>query len=137
MDESVRLAIVAADEAEALHRVEELDGALGLLARQLALRSAVTAAETAFFARLADDFHRFAVDLEVGRRDAAATIDKRELERLPVGQVGQAGPLDSGNVHKHVFAAIIAHDEAKALLGIEEFDDALAFANDLRGHTAT
>src|SRR4030095_10696095 len=57
MDESVRLAIVAADEAEALHGVEELDGALGLLAGQLALRAAIAAAEAAAFrARRADAF---------------------------------------------------------------------------------
>ena len=37
---------------------------------------------------------------------------------------------------EHVLAAVIADDEAETLLGIEEFDDALAFANDLRGHSA-
>jgi hypothetical protein len=40
-------------------------------------------------------------------------------------------------VHEHIFAAIIANDEAEALLRVEEFDDAFAFANDLRGHSAT
>jgi hypothetical protein len=38
---------------------------------------------------------------------------------------------------EHVLTAVIANDEAKTLLRIEEFDDALAFANDLRGHSAT
>ena len=38
---------------------------------------------------------------------------------------------------EHVLAAVIANDEAEALLRIEEFDDALAFADDLRGHPAT
>jgi hypothetical protein len=40
-------------------------------------------------------------------------------------------------VNEHVFATIITDDKAEALLTIEEFDDARAFANDLRGHTAT
>src|SRR5262245_35978203 len=38
VDEGVGLPVVAGDEAEALHRVEELDRAAGLLAGQLALR---------------------------------------------------------------------------------------------------
>src|SRR6185369_2820372 len=37
---------------------------------------------------------------------------------------------------EHVLAAVIADDEAKALLRVEEFDDAFAFADDLRGHSA-
>jgi hypothetical protein len=40
-------------------------------------------------------------------------------------------------VNEHVFAAVIANDEAESLLRIEEFDDALAFANDLWRHSAT
>ena len=96
----------------------------------------VAAAEAAFGPRRADDFHRLAVDLEVGRRNAAATVDERELERLAVGQIGQAGLFDRGNMNEHVLAAVIADDEAEALLRIEEFDDALAFADDLRGHAA-
>jgi hypothetical protein len=38
---------------------------------------------------------------------------------------------------EHVLAAIVADDEAEAFLRIEEFDDALAFADDLRGHSAS
>jgi hypothetical protein len=38
---------------------------------------------------------------------------------------------------EHVLAAVIANDEAETLLRVEEFDDALAFADDLRGHSAT
>jgi len=85
----------------------------------------------------AHDFHRLAFDPEVGRRDASTTIDERELERLAVGQVGQAGLLDRGNVNEHILAAVIANHEAEALLRVEEFDDALAFANDLGRHSAT
>ena len=40
MNEGIWLAVIALDEAEALHRVEELDGALSLFAGQLALRPA-------------------------------------------------------------------------------------------------
>jgi hypothetical protein len=40
-------------------------------------------------------------------------------------------------VHEHVFCAIIADDEAKALLTIEEFYDAGAFAHDLGRHGRT
>ncbi|MCC4252122.1 hypothetical protein LL251_06760 [Sphingobium naphthae] len=32
---------------------------------------------------------------------------------------------------------MVAHDEAESLLPVEEFDDALAFADDLGGHAAT
>jgi hypothetical protein len=39
-------------------------------------------------------------------------------------------------VDENVLAAVIANDEAEALLGVEEFDDAFAFANDLRRHSA-
>jgi hypothetical protein len=40
-------------------------------------------------------------------------------------------------VNEHIFAAIVSDDEAETLLRIEEFDDALALANDLRRHSAT
>jgi hypothetical protein len=41
-------------------------------------------------------------------------------------------------VHEHILAAIVANDEAEALLAVEKFDNAGAFADDLRGHaTAT
>jgi hypothetical protein len=38
---------------------------------------------------------------------------------------------------EHVLPAVIANDEPEALLRIEEFDDALSLADDLRGHSAT
>src|SRR5205085_7165405 len=126
VDECVRLAVVTLDEAEALHGVEELDRAAGLLAGQRALRGR----------RRALDRHRFAVDSQIGGRDPAATIDERELERLAIGQIGQAGLLDGRDVYEHILAAIIADDEAEALLRVEEFDDAFAFADDLWRHAA-
>jgi hypothetical protein len=40
-------------------------------------------------------------------------------------------------VHEHVFPTIVTDDKTKTLLRVEEFDDALAFANDLGGHATT
>src|SRR6185436_2618026 len=132
VDEGVRLAVVAGDEAEALGRVEELDRARGLLAGQLALRTAAALARgTAIL-----DRERIALDLEVGRRDPAAAIDERELERLAFGKAGQPRLLDRADVHEHVLAAVVADDEAEALLAVEEFDDTLGFADDLGRHAA-
>jgi len=37
-------------------------------------------------------------------------------------------------VDENVFAAVIAHDKAETLLRVEELYNALAFADDLRGH---
>jgi hypothetical protein len=134
VDKGVGLAVVALDKAEALHRVEELDRATGLFSGQLALRS--TGAGAASTAATALDWHRIAFDSQVGRRNTSAAIDERELERLTIREIGQSGLLNGRNVNENVFAAIIAYDEAEALLGVEEFDDALAFANDLGGHPA-
>jgi hypothetical protein len=39
-------------------------------------------------------------------------------------------------VHEHILAAIITNDEAEALLSVEEFDDAFAFADHLGRHAA-
>ena len=136
VNERIGLAVIALDEAEALHRVEELDRAAGLLAGQLALRAAGAAGCTCA-AAAALNRHRLAFDAKVGRRNPAAAIDQRELERLAVSEVGETGLLDCRDVHEHILAAIVTDDEAEALLRIEEFDDALAFADDLRGHSAT
>ena len=82
------------------------------------------------------DRERIALDLEVGRRDPAAAIHQGEFERLAFGQAGQARLLDRADMDEHVLAAIVADDEAEALLAVEEFDDALGLADDLRGHAA-
>ncbi|NIJ08873.1 hypothetical protein FHS31_002497 [Sphingomonas vulcanisoli] len=39
-------------------------------------------------------------------------------------------------MHEHILAAVIADDEAEALLGVEELHGAGAFADHLRGHAA-
>ena len=147
--ECVGLAVVALDEAEALHGVEELDSAAGAFAGQLALRATtIAAAEAATvtteatcagfagFTRTIDHRKGLALDLEVGRRDLAATVHQSEAKLLTFGKAGQASLLNGADVDEHVFRAVITDDEAEALLTVEEFDYAGAFANDLRGHAA-
>ncbi len=144
VDESVRLAVITLDEAEALHGVEELDRAAGAFAGQLTLRATLCTTETtgAGFARFTrrrtiGHGERFAVDDQIGRRHLATTIHQGEAERLTFGQTGQASLLDRADVNEHVFAAIVTNDEAETLLAVEELDDTLAFANDLGRHAAT
>src|SRR3546814_473861 len=121
VDKGIGLAVVAADEAEALHRVEELDGSEGLFAGQLTLRPAAKVA--AILARRPfRDGKRLALDLEIGRRDTAAAVDEREFERLAFRQAGEARLLDRRDVHEDILAAIVANDEAEAFLAVEEFN---------------
>src|SRR5690606_19441206 len=126
VDERVFLAVVAGDEAEALHRIEELDRAGRLLAGQLALRAGGLL------------LHRdhVADDLQVGRGNLATAIDQVEGKLLPFGPAVEAGALDLADVDEHVLTALIALDEAEAFLGIEEFYLAGAGTDDLRGHAA-
>ena len=144
MNKGIGLAIFAFDKAEAFHIVEELDRAFGLLTRQLTLRCAGAARCAAGAARCAGtwcpldrfDRHGLTLDLQIAGRHLAAAIDERELERLAFRQTGQAGSFHRADVHEHVIRAIVALDEAEALLAVEEFDDAFAGANDLRRHAA-
>ncbi len=92
VDESVRLAIITLDEAEALHGVEELDRTAGAFAGQLTLRATLCTTETtgAGFARFTrrrtiGHGERFAVDDQIGRRHLATTIHQGEAERLTFG----------------------------------------------------
>src|SRR4029079_17673309 len=94
MQDGVGLAVIALDEAEPFHRVEELDRPAGLLASQLTLRSTAAAGSAGPAATAPLDCHRLRVEAKVRRRDPPAAIDQRELERLAVGEVGQAGLLD-------------------------------------------
>ena len=148
VDECVRLAVIALDKAKAFHRVEEFDRARCRFAGQLALGTSATAKATpvrtvksATFARFARSAfrhgHGLAVNLDVGRRNFAAAIDQREFERLAFCQTRQARLFDRADVHKHIFAAFIALDEAKTFLTVEKLNDAFAFADNLCGHAAT
>jgi hypothetical protein len=60
-----------------------------------------------------------------------------EFQLLTFGQTFKSGAFDRADVDEHIFAAFIALDEAEALASVEEFYDALALADDLRGHAAT
>lgn len=130
--ERVRLTVITRDEAEALHRVEELDRTGRLVTRQLALRSR--------FARclltLLFDRDDIADHHEIAGRNLAATIDELEFQLLTFGKTFQAGTLDRADVHEHIIAALIALNEAEALGCVEELYDALALANDLGRHAA-
>src|SRR5690606_27973505 len=124
--ERVFLAIVARYEAKALHRVEELDRSGGLLTGQLALRPGGLLLHRNYIAH----------DLQIGSRDLPAAIDKIEGQLLPFSQALEASALHLADVDEHVLSALIALDEAEALLAIEELHFALAGADDLRGHAA-
>ena len=133
MDESVRLAVITGDEAEALCRVEELDRSRRFFTGQLSLGPALALVATA--AAILDR-KRVAFDLEVGRRNPAATIDQSEFERLTVGQAGEARLLDRRDVDEDVLTAIVPDDEAETLVRVEELHDAFGFTDDLGGHAA-
>ncbi len=132
MHERIRLTVIARDEAEALHRVEELDRTGRLVARQLTLRSR--------FARclltLLFDRDDIADHHEIAGRNLAATIDELKFQLLTFGKTFQAGTLYRADVHEHIIATLIALNEAEALGCVEELYDALALANDLGRHAA-
>ena len=128
MHKRVGLAVVAGDEAKALHGIEELDRAGSALAGERTLRGR-------FFAfGHGDDI---ANDHQVACRNLATAINQREFQTLTFGQTFKASTLNRADVHEHIFAAIFALYEAEALLGVEELDDALALANDLGWHAAS
>src|SRR5690606_32354787 len=118
MDERVGLPIVANEKAEALHRVEELDRAGRLFARQFTLRgtAALAAAIGTIAARL--DRDDVAHDLQVLRGDLAAAIDQVEFELLPFAEPFESGALDGADVDEHVLTAAFLLDEAEALLSV-------------------
>lgn len=122
--EGIFLAVVARDEAEAFHRIEELDRAGGLLARQLALGR---------LRRRRDDVTD---DLQIGRGDLAPTIDQVELQFLALGKALEPGALDLADVDEDVLTTVVTLDEAETLLRVEELDLALACADDLCRHAA-
>jgi len=80
---------------------------------------------------------RISLDLEIGRGNPSTTIDQCELERLALGKSGQACLLDGRNMNENVLTAIVTDNEAESLLAVEEFDDALALADDLGRHART
>jgi hypothetical protein len=146
MDKRIRLTIIALDKAKTLHRIEEFDGSGRFFTRQLTLwATAITAAKATTCAAIraittitwratAGYGHRFAVNLEIGCRNLAATINERETKWLTISKTCKPSLLDRRNVHKYIFAAIIANDEAKAFLRVKEFYDTCAFTDNLCWH---
>jgi len=112
-----------------LERVEELDGARSLVAGQLTLRSSRSRLALCHGDNITHHH-------EVAGRNLATTIDEGEFQTLTFSQTFKASALDSRDVHKHIFATVFTLDKAEALLAVEELDDTLALANDLRGHAA-
>ena len=126
VDECVGLAVVTRDEAEAFHRVEELDRTGSLFTGQFALR------------RCRAGFNRdnVAHNLKVSGGDLSATIDKVEFELLTFGKAFEAGAFHSADVNEHIFAAVFTLNEAEALLAVEELYGAFAGTHDLGRHAA-
>jgi hypothetical protein len=120
------LAVITGDEAKTLHGVEKLDRPGGFLARKLALGRSF-----AFC-----DRDGITEDLQVACGNLAAAIDELKLKLLTFCESLKPGALNRTDVHENVFAAIVTLDEAETLASVEEFDDAFALADDLRGHTA-
>ena len=79
----------------------------------------------------------FAFKLELGCRHATAAIHHGEGHILTIAQAAQASLLNGRDMHEDIGRAIFRADKAEALLTVEEFDLALAFADNLRGHLRT
>lgn len=124
--ECIGLAVITRDEAEALHRVEELDGAGSLFAGELALRRRFTLGDGNYVAN----------DRKLAGRDLAATVDELEFQLLTFGETLETRTLNRADVDEDVIAALITLDEAETLGCVEELYDATALANDLGRHTA-
>jgi hypothetical protein len=125
MHKRIRLAIVTHEEAEALHRIEEFHGSLGLFAGQLALRrGAVTLLHS----------NNFADNLQILRRDFAAAINQIEFKLLTFCKAGKPGTLDRADMDEHVLSAAFLSDKAEALLAVEKLYGAFARADDLSRH---
>src|SRR3546814_9748867 len=104
----------------------ELDRATLLFSRELALGSTIIPTKAASVLgwssrRPISHGQGFTLDLQVGSGHFAAAVDQCKFEGLSFGKTGQSGLLDRADVHEHVFAAVIANDDAKTLLSIEEF----------------
>jgi hypothetical protein len=124
--ECVRLAVITRDEAEALHRVEELDRASSLFTGQLALGCC----------GLCRHCDHVAHNLKVGGRNLATAIHEVEFELLTFCQTFKTCTFNRADVHEHIFAAVFALDEAEALLAVEELYNALAGSDNLGWHAA-
>jgi hypothetical protein len=154
VNEHIFAAIVALDEAKAFHVVEKLHGAIGTFAGRFAhWRPTIAAAEAAAISTAEATAvaatiktasvragctlrhgHRIALNDQIGRRHFAATIDQGKFKRLTLGKARKPRLLDCTDVDKNIIRLIIALDETEAFLSIEKLNDALAVADNLRGH---
>src|SRR3990167_8018125 len=126
MHERIGLAIITNQKAKALHRVEELDSSGCSVSGQLTLRRFTTISH----------FYYLSDNLQILRRHLAAAIYQIKLQLLSFSQTGKSGTFDRADMHKNIFTTGFLLDKAESLLGVEEFHDTLAGANDLRGHSA-
>ncbi len=124
MHKRIRLPIIPRDKTKTLHRVEEFHRAGGLFSSQFTLGSLTL-------------LHRQHItnNLKIACRHLSAAVHKREFELLPFGQSFETRALNSADMDEHIFAAIFTLDKAEALVRIEEFDRAFAFANNLGRHS--
>lgn len=124
MDERIWLPIVARNETEALHRIEELDGSNCLLASKLTLRG--------FPLLHRDDIPD---DLQVASRNFSAAINQREFQLLSLGKPFKAGALNRADVDKDIVPAFFALNEPEPLVLVEELYGTAALTDDLRRHS--
>ncbi len=148
MHEGIRLSVIAGNEAETALRIEEFDRAFiafavgdrrRALAEALATRSG-TAVEAAFARwprRSVRHFQNVADDLHIGGRHPAIAVGQGKFDFLFFGNIVQPSLFQRGNMQEHVIAAIIAGDEAEALLTVEEFYLAAGAADDDAGALPT
>merc|ERR1712196_637034 len=99
--------VIAGEEAETLHRVEELDRPGSLFTGQFAARGRFAIATAARFH--GDDI---ADDLQVLCRHLTAAIDEVEFQFLPFCETFETGTFDSADVNENVLTAAILLDEA-------------------------
>jgi len=124
MHEGIGLAVIADQEAEALHRIEELDRAGCFLSGQLAL----------WCSRTLLDRNHIPDNLKILGGNLPATIDQVEFKLLPFSKAIETGAFNRADVDEDIFASALLLDEAESLLSIEEFDHALAGADNLGRH---
>ena len=140
VNERIGLTVVARQEAETLHRIEELHRAYRLLAGKLTTRSAfasIAAATGAAAAALFLHGNDIAYDLKILSRDLPASVDQVEFEFLAFAQAFETSAFDRADMDEDIFSAAILLDEAEALLRVEELDRSLAGSDDLGRHAVS
>jgi hypothetical protein len=120
------LAIIAHKETEALHRIEEFDGAGCFIACQLTLGWSCVG----FL-----NFNHVANNLKILCGNFPAAINQIELEFLTFSETFKPSTLNRADVDEYVLTTGFLLNKAEAFLAVKEFDCAFASADDLSGHT--